>query len=85
MLPSIDNWPRLTGWTVSYGPCANSWVGQMSRHRRSPDALHGGHELLEVQCRHRNHTQLVDLALVIWPRQRGRCTRYGASYIARSA
>ena len=34
------------------------------------DALHGGHELLEVQCRHCNHTQLVDLALVIWPRQR---------------
>jgi hypothetical protein len=34
------------------------------------DALHGGHELLEVQCRHCNHTEVVDLALVIWPRQR---------------
>lgn len=34
------------------------------------DALHGGHELLEVQCRHCNHTEVVDLALVIWPRER---------------
>ena len=34
------------------------------------DSLHGGHELLEVQCRHCNHTQTVDLALVIWPRER---------------
>jgi hypothetical protein len=34
------------------------------------DAIHGGYELLEVQCRHCNHTQMVDLMLVIWPRQR---------------
>ena len=34
------------------------------------DALHGGHELLEVQCRPYNHAHLVDLALVIWPRER---------------
>jgi hypothetical protein len=34
------------------------------------DALHGGYELLEVQCRHCNHTQTVDLSLVIWPRER---------------
>jgi hypothetical protein len=33
-------------------------------------ALHGGVELLEVQCRRCNHTELVDLALVIWPRER---------------
>lgn len=26
--------------------------------------------MLEVQCRHCNHTELVDLALVIWPRER---------------
>jgi hypothetical protein len=24
--------------------------------------------LLEVQCRHRNHTELIDLTLAIWPR-----------------
>jgi hypothetical protein len=40
-------------------------------------ALQGGHELLEVQCRHCNHTQLVDLALVIWPRTAG---AYAAAY-----
>jgi hypothetical protein len=34
------------------------------------DALHGGYELLEVQCRYCNHTQMVDLALVSWPRER---------------
>jgi hypothetical protein len=34
------------------------------------DALHGGYEMLEVQCRHCNQTQMVDLTLVIWPRQR---------------
>jgi hypothetical protein len=34
------------------------------------DALHGGFPMLEVQCRHCNHTQVVDLTLVIQPRQR---------------
>ena len=33
-------------------------------------ALHGGCDLLEAQCRHCNHAELVDLALVIWPRER---------------
>jgi hypothetical protein len=32
------------------------------------DAIHGGCDLLEVQCRHCNHTDLVDLTLAIWPR-----------------
>jgi hypothetical protein len=31
-------------------------------------ALLGGCELLEVQCRHCNHTELIDLTLSIWPR-----------------
>lgn len=34
------------------------------------DAIHGGCPMLEVQCRHCNHAQTVDLALVIWPRER---------------
>lgn len=33
------------------------------------DAIHGGCELLEVQCRYCNHTQLIDLTLAVWPRQ----------------
>lgn len=32
------------------------------------DAIHGGCELLEVQCRHCNHTEVIDLTLVTWPR-----------------
>lgn len=32
------------------------------------DAIHGGCELLEVHCRHCNHTDVVDLPLSIWPR-----------------
>jgi hypothetical protein len=34
------------------------------------DALHGDVPLLEVQCRHCNHGEVIDLALVIWPRER---------------
>jgi hypothetical protein len=34
------------------------------------DALHGGVPLLEVQRRHCNHGDIVDLALVIWPRSK---------------
>jgi hypothetical protein len=34
------------------------------------DALHGDVPLLQVQCRHCNHGDLVDLALVIWPREK---------------
>jgi hypothetical protein len=26
--------------------------------------------LLEVQCRHCHHTEVVDLTLVVWPRER---------------
>jgi hypothetical protein len=32
------------------------------------DAIHGRRELLEVQCRHCNHTDTIDLTLAIWPR-----------------
>jgi hypothetical protein len=32
------------------------------------DAIHGRCELLEVQCRHCNHTDSVDLTLAVWPR-----------------
>lgn len=48
-------------------------------------ALHGGHELLEVQCRHCNHTELVDLALVIWPRERPVHTLRRVLYCAKCA
>src|SRR6201995_3744565 len=34
------------------------------------DALHGGVPMLEVQCRHCNHGEVVDLELVVWPRTR---------------
>jgi hypothetical protein len=43
------------------------------------DAIHGGCELLEVQCRRCNHTDLVDLTLATWPRQQP------GTYIASSA
>jgi hypothetical protein len=33
-------------------------------------ALHGKCDLLEVQCRHCNHSEVIDLTLVIWPRER---------------
>lgn len=32
------------------------------------DAIHGGCEILEVECRHCKHASLVDLALLVWPR-----------------
>jgi hypothetical protein len=32
------------------------------------DALNGGCQMLEVQRRHCNHSDMVDLALVTWPR-----------------
>lgn len=32
------------------------------------EAIHGGVEMLEVRCKRCNNTKLVDLALVIWPR-----------------
>jgi hypothetical protein len=47
------------------------------------DALHGGYELLEVQCRHCNHAQTVHLALVIWPRERPVHTIRKALYCAK--
>ena len=46
-------------------------------------ALQGGVELLEVQCRRCNHTELVDLALVIWPRERPIHTLKRALYCAK--
>ncbi|MGA2999620.1 hypothetical protein [Bradyrhizobium sp.] len=47
------------------------------------DALHGGYELLEVQRHHCNHAQTVDLALVIWPRERPVHTIRRALYCAK--
>jgi hypothetical protein len=47
------------------------------------NALHGGYELLEVQCRYCNHAHTVDLALVIWPRERPVHTMRRALYCAR--
>jgi hypothetical protein len=32
------------------------------------DAIHGGCELLEVECRHCNHAELVELTELVWPR-----------------
>lgn len=46
-------------------------------------ALHGGVELLEVQCRHCNHSETVDLALVVWPRERPIHTLKKALYCRR--
>jgi hypothetical protein len=46
-------------------------------------ALHAGCELLEVQCRHCNHADLVDLADVIWPRERPVHTLRRALYCRR--
>nr|WP_311538551.1 hypothetical protein [uncultured Bradyrhizobium sp.] len=47
------------------------------------DALHGMCELLEVKCRHCNHNDLVDLALVIWPREKPIHTLRRALYCSR--
>ncbi|SHN80985.1 hypothetical protein SAMN05444170_4570 [Bradyrhizobium erythrophlei] len=46
-------------------------------------ALQGGVELLEVQFRQCNHTELIDLALVIWPRERPIHTLRRALYCAK--
>ena len=46
-------------------------------------ALHDGIEMLEVQCRRCNHTEVVDLALVIWPRERPVHTLKRALYCAK--
>lgn len=48
-------------------------------------ALEAGCELLEVQCRHCNHADLVDLALVIWDRQKPVHTLRGVLYCKRCA
>lgn len=32
------------------------------------EAIHGGVEMLEARCRRCGHTELVDMTLVIWPR-----------------
>src|ERR1700759_2737546 len=47
------------------------------------DALHGGVPLLEVQCRHCSHGEVVDLAEVIWPRDRQIYTLQRALYCKR--
>jgi hypothetical protein len=47
------------------------------------DAIHGGCELLEVQCRHCKHTEIIDLTLVTWPRSEQVHTLRGALYCRR--
>ena len=47
--------------------------GCLSRSRRTlavSCGLHGDVPLLEVQCRHCSHGEVVDFAEVIWPRER---------------
>ena len=42
------------------------------------DAIHGGRELLEVRCMRCGHEDRVDLALVVWPREKpGALARQG--------
>jgi hypothetical protein len=48
------------------------------------DAIHGGCELLEVQCGHCNHADLIDLTELIWPVRR-RSTRCAICSIAGAA
>jgi hypothetical protein len=36
---------------------------------RIANALHGDVPLLEAQCRHCSHGEVIDLAEVIWPRE----------------
>jgi hypothetical protein len=50
---------------------------------RIADAIHGDFPMLEVQCRHCNHVQTVDLAEVIWPRERPVHTIRKALYCAK--
>jgi hypothetical protein len=47
------------------------------------DALHGDVPLLEAQCRHCSHGEVVDLAEVIWPRERQIHTLQRALYCRR--
>lgn len=47
------------------------------------EALNGGCQMLEVQCRHCNHTDTVDLALVTWPRSQPVHTIRRALYCAK--
>jgi hypothetical protein len=57
-----------------------------SREAPSPsiaDALRGGCELLEVQCRQCNHAEMVDLTEVVWPREKPVHTLRKVLYCAR--
>jgi hypothetical protein len=47
------------------------------------NAIRGGFELLEVQCRQCNHNEFVDLKLVIWPREKPVHTLRQVLYCAR--
>jgi hypothetical protein len=44
------------------------------------NAIHGGCELLEVQCRHCNHAELINLTEVIRPREKPVHTLRGVLY-----
>src|SRR6266849_5282733 len=47
---------------------------------RIADAIAGGCELLEVRCRRCSHESLIDLAEVVWPREKARgYARQGAA------
>jgi hypothetical protein len=47
------------------------------------EALNGGCQMLEVQCRHCNHTDMIDLALVTWQRSQPVHTIRRALYCAK--
>jgi hypothetical protein len=57
-----------TGWIARPGRRYSSLAGTPTHRPLIADAIHGGCELLEVQCRHCNHTEMIDLSLAIWPR-----------------
>jgi hypothetical protein len=57
--------------------------GDAAPSPRIEDAIHGGCEVLEVQCRHCNHTDMIDLTLSIWPRSEQVHTLRGVLYCRR--
>jgi hypothetical protein len=74
---------RLIGWIANCGRRAYSLAARIKPSPRIADAIHGGCPMLEVQCRHCNHAQTVDLADVIWPRERPIHTIRRALYCAK--
>jgi hypothetical protein len=59
---------------VAHFRCCEEWNarqflgGPIEPSPTIADAIHGGVEMLEVRCRRCGHSDLVDLALLIWPR-----------------